>query len=79
MVYNSRSHSPQYRTKMIKKLIFSAFILLLAPLFHAASAADASKVAKESVSKNSMMPPGLVNNLSLEEFASLVDYLQSLH
>ena len=46
MVYNSRSHSPQYRTKMIKKLIFSAFILLLAPLFQAASAADASKVAK---------------------------------
>ena len=46
MVYNSRSHSPQYRTKMIKKLIFSAFILLLAPLFHAASAADASKIAK---------------------------------
>ena len=40
---------------------------------------DAKKVDKETVSKNSMMPPGLVNNLSLEEFASLIDYLQSLH
>ena len=31
---------------MIKKLIFSAFILLLAPLFYAASDSGASKVAK---------------------------------
>ncbi|MCM8535784.1 MAG: hypothetical protein NE334_07610 [Lentisphaeraceae bacterium] len=36
-------------------------------------------ISKESASKNSMMPPGLVNTLSLKEFASLVDYLQSLH
>ena len=26
----------------------------------------------------SIMPPGLVNNLTIEEFASLLDYLESL-
>ena len=31
---------------MIKKLIFSAFILLLAPLFHSASDSGSSSVAK---------------------------------
>lgn len=36
-------------------------------------------VAKEEVLKISMMPPGLVNTLTLSEFASLIDYLQSLH
>ena len=40
---------------------------------------EVKKVKKETVSKNSMMPPGLVNNLTLEEFASLLDYLQALH
>ncbi|MCM8537177.1 MAG: hypothetical protein NE334_14655 [Lentisphaeraceae bacterium] len=38
-----------------------------------------TNIIKESVSKNSMMPPGLVNALSIKEFASLIDYLQSLH
>ena len=37
------------------------------------------KIKEEKVSSSSMMPPGLVNNLSLKEFASLIDYLQSLH
>ena len=40
---------------------------------------EVKNVKKETVSKNSMMPPGLVNNLTLEEFASLLDYLQALH
>ena len=40
---------------------------------------DKDNIAKESISKNSMMPPGLVNNLTLHEFTSLIDYLESLH
>lgn len=36
-------------------------------------------VTKEELLEASMMPPGLVNNLTLREFASLIDYLQSLH
>ena len=38
-----------------------------------------SDVKKEDVLKTSMMPPGLVNNLTVQDFASLIDYLQSLH
>jgi putative heme-binding domain-containing protein len=38
-----------------------------------------SQVKAEVVQKTSMMPPGLVNNLTLHEFASLLDYLQTLH
>ena len=40
---------------------------------------QADNVKDETVSSNSMMPPGLVNTLTLKEFASLIDYLQSLH
>ncbi len=40
---------------------------------------SASDVAKEDVLDISMMPPGLVNTLTVREFASLIDYLQSLH
>jgi putative heme-binding domain-containing protein len=38
-----------------------------------------AQVKEEGVREGSMMPLGLVNGLSLKEFASLVDYLQSLH
>ncbi len=38
-----------------------------------------SKVAEETLLKGSLMPPGLVDSLTLQEFASLLDYLQSLH
>lgn len=38
-----------------------------------------SNVVKEEVLKTSMMPAGLVNSLTVGEFASLIDYLQSLH
>jgi putative heme-binding domain-containing protein len=40
---------------------------------------QASDVVKRGTRKISMMPEGLVNNLSLFELASLLDYLQSLH
>ena len=40
---------------------------------------EVGNVKEEAVSSNSMMPPGLVNTLTLKEFASLIDYLQSLH
>jgi putative heme-binding domain-containing protein len=40
---------------------------------------SAADVTKEEVLKTSMMPPGLVNSLTVQEFASLIDYLQSLH
>jgi putative heme-binding domain-containing protein len=36
-------------------------------------------VVKEVTREGSMMPAGLVNGLTLHEFASLIDYLQSLH
>lgn len=38
-----------------------------------------SEIASEKIAKGSMMPPGLVDALSIKEFASLLDYLQSLH
>ena len=38
-----------------------------------------SEVVKEGLRPRSMMPEGLVNALTLREFASLVDYLQTLH
>jgi putative heme-binding domain-containing protein len=38
-----------------------------------------SAVEKEEVLDVSMMPPGLVNSLTLRQFASLIDYLQTLH
>jgi len=38
-----------------------------------------SDVAKEGLRPRSMMPEGLVNALTLREFSSLVDYLQTLH
>ncbi len=37
-----------------------------------------SDIAKRDKLPNSLMPPGLVNNLTLREFASLLDYLESL-
>ena len=40
---------------------------------------NAADVTKEEVLKTSMMPPGLVNTLTVQEFASLIEYLQSLH
>jgi len=40
---------------------------------------SAADVAKEDVLDISMMPPGLVNTLTVHEFTSLIDYLQSLH
>ena len=40
---------------------------------------NTADVVKESISKDSMMPPGLVNMLTIHEFASLIDYLESLH
>jgi putative heme-binding domain-containing protein len=40
---------------------------------------NAADVTKEEVLKTSMMPPGLINTLTVREFASLIDYLQSLH
>ncbi|MGC6564692.1 MAG: hypothetical protein ACON38_03660, partial [Akkermansiaceae bacterium] len=38
-----------------------------------------AEVADETALEESLMPPGLVDGLTLEEFASLIDYLQSLH
>jgi putative heme-binding domain-containing protein len=38
-----------------------------------------SEIASEKMTEGSMMPPGLVDTLSIKEFASLLDYLQSLH
>lgn len=38
-----------------------------------------SAVDKEEVLAGSMMPPGLVNALTLRQFASLIDYLLTLH
>ena len=38
-----------------------------------------SDVTEEKTLEGSLMPPGLVDGLRLEEFASLIDYLQSLH
>ena len=40
---------------------------------------EIADVAYEEVLDISMMPAGLVNTLTLREFASLIDYLQSLH
>ena len=40
---------------------------------------QAVAVEKEEVLNVSMMPPGLVNALTLRQFASLIDYLQTLH
>ena len=37
-----------------------------------------SDIAKREKLPNSLMPPGLVNNLTIREFASLLDYLESL-
>jgi putative heme-binding domain-containing protein len=37
-----------------------------------------SEIAKRSVVETSMMPPGLANALSIDEFASLVAYLSSM-
>ena len=39
----------------------------------------ASDVTEEKALEGSLMPPGLVDALTLQEFASLIDYLQSLH
>ncbi|MEM9158916.1 MAG: c-type cytochrome [Verrucomicrobiota bacterium] len=39
---------------------------------------DANKISKEEHLPGSMMPPGLANALSLEEFASLVAYLAAM-
>ena len=36
-------------------------------------------VLEEKIIDGSMMPPGLVNGLTLREFASMIDFLQSLH
>ena len=38
-----------------------------------------NQVVEEGTHEASMMPPGLVNTLTLSEFASLIDYLESLH
>jgi putative heme-binding domain-containing protein len=38
-----------------------------------------SAVEKEEVLDGSMMPAGLVDSLTLHQFASLIDYLQTLH
>ena len=38
---------------------------------------DASDIEHEEHLPSSMMPPGLANALSLEEFASMVEYLAS--
>jgi putative heme-binding domain-containing protein len=35
-------------------------------------------IVKRDKLPNSLMPPGLVNNLTVREFASLLDYLESL-
>ncbi|MBL6843375.1 MAG: DUF1080 domain-containing protein [Verrucomicrobiae bacterium] len=40
---------------------------------------NATDISSEEVLKTSMMPSGLVNSLTVQEFASLIDYLQSLH
>ena len=40
---------------------------------------DVAIVDKEEVLELSMMPSGLVNALTLRQFASLIDYLQTLH
>ena len=40
---------------------------------------QASAVEKEEVLDVSMMPAGLVDSLTLRQFASLIDYLQTLH
>lgn len=40
---------------------------------------QSSAVEKEEVLAVSMMPAGLVNSLTLRQFASLIDYLQTLH
>lgn len=37
------------------------------------------KIEQENVAEGSMMPTGMVDNLTLKEFASLIDYLQNLH
>jgi putative heme-binding domain-containing protein len=37
-----------------------------------------SDIARRDKLPNSLMPPGLVNNLTVREFASLLDYLESL-
>ena len=37
-----------------------------------------SDIAKRDKLPNSLMPPGLVSNLTIHEFASLLDYLESL-
>ncbi|QTN32083.1 DUF1080 domain-containing protein [Akkermansiaceae bacterium] len=39
----------------------------------------AAEVEKEEVLPASMMPPGLADTLTLRQFASLIDYLQTLH
>ena len=38
-----------------------------------------SEVASKSISTVSAMPPGLHMSMSVKEFASLLDFLQSLH
>jgi putative membrane-bound dehydrogenase-like protein len=39
---------------------------------------DVKDIAKRETLEISIMPPGLVNNLTVKEFASLLDYLESL-
>ena len=39
---------------------------------------DVKDIAKRETLPNSIMPPGLVNNLTVKEFAGLLDYLESL-
>ena len=39
---------------------------------------DVKEIAKRETLPTSVMPPGLVNNLTVREFASLLDYLEAL-
>jgi putative heme-binding domain-containing protein len=39
---------------------------------------DVKNIAKRDTLPTSIMPPGLVNNLTVKEFASLLDYLEAL-
>ena len=39
---------------------------------------NVTDIAKRETLPTSIMPPGMVNNLSVKEFASLLDYLESL-
>ena len=39
---------------------------------------NTADIVKREKLPNSLMPPGLVSNLTVHEFASLLDYLESL-